>query len=630
MTNSNLASDNSRQSIVVVNNDPGSTASIAKATESLLEAELLAAVMDEGSETNTRQLFRTIALQHTKAIGVCNVMRADDGSWDVNPSNATGRIPRRHDFTGELGQQCETAFQRGAIQIRRLQDGMNAQAFFAPIKMFATTPEILMLVVPEGTNHGQLRQTLDKIVAAMSLWLKGVSARQGDWKLASLAALIEIVSRVESAGNLHDAATILVNDLAKQLGCPRVAVGLKHRSGMRIYAISGNSANELGTNLCKSIEQVVSESILRREPGVWPPARDDINSHLLLAHKQLARTIQAEAVASHSLTNLANKTIGSLVFAGSRELLHSDRFSRFVKAASPRVACSLDIAQRAQPSWLFRHLRSLKASLIGNRWKTVASIAAVALLLLVMPVPYHVRCRCTAEPTVRRFAVAPYQGLIEHGFAKPGDTVKQGQVLAQMDGRAVRWELSSVRAEREQAMRKREVKLAANDISEAMLAELENKKLASREELLNHQLEQLEIRSSIEGVILSGSLERAEAASVQMGQVLFEIGLMKPLRLEIAVPAEEMPQVRAGQSVTVWIRGQEGEPIDGKIERIHPRSETRESKNIFVAEVLFANEDLRLQPGMEGNVRIVCDRRPLAWNIFHKPWNYVRTQLTWW
>jgi Barrel-sandwich domain of CusB or HlyD membrane-fusion len=628
MTNSNLSSDNSRQSIVVVNNDNGTSASIAKATESLLEAELLAAVMDEGSETNTRQLFRTIALQHTKAIGVCNVMRAEDGSWDVNPSNATGRIPRRHDFTGELGQQCETAFQRGAIQIRRLQDGMNAQAFFAPIKMFATVPEIMMLVVPEGTNHGQLRQTLDKIVAAMSLWLKGVSARQGDWKLASLAALIEIVSRVESAGNLHDAATILVNDLAKQLGCPRVAVGLKHRHGMRIYAISGNSSNELGTNLCKSIEHVVSESILRREPGVWPPAREDINSHLLLAHKQLARTIQAEAVASHSLTNLANKTIGSLVFAGSRELLH--RFLRFVKATSPRVACSLDIAQRAQPSWLFRHLRSLKASLIGNRWKTVASIAAVAVLLLIMPVPYHVRCRCTAEPTVRRFAVAPYQGLIEHGFAKPGDTVKQGQVLAQMDGRAVRWELSSIRAEREQAMRKREVKLAANDISEAMLAELESKKLASREELLNHQLEQLEIRSSIDGVILSGSLERAEAASVQMGQVLFEIGLMKPLRLEIAVPAEEMAQVRAGQSVTVWIRGQEGEPIDGKIERIHPRSETRESKNIFVAEVLFANEDLRLQPGMEGNVRIVCDRRPLAWNIFHKPWNYVRTQLTWW
>jgi multidrug efflux pump subunit AcrA (membrane-fusion protein) len=603
---------------------------VARMTDSLLEAELLTLVMDESPEVAIRQKFRNIVLQYTRAVGVCQVQRTDSGAWEVSPEHATGRVPAASEFTRDLGQHCENVYQRGSTQIRRVSIGTDARAFFAPIRLFATRPEILLVVVTDGANLGQARKVIDQVVSAFSLWLKGLVSRQSDWKLASLAALVEIVSRVESAGTLQEAGITLVNDLAKQLGCPKIAVGLEQQGKVTLQAVSGMTPDELSSTLRNFTEQVVSESMIRREPGVWPPIQDDTNSHLLLAHKQLARTLQVESVASQPLKTLDDRIIGSLVFMGPRELTQADRFSRFLNASAPRLASALDVARRAQPSrWTQRYRRFL-ARVSADKRKTALVIAASIALILCLPVPYQVRCRCTAEPTLRRFAVAPYEGLVERGFVKAGDSVSQGQLLAQMDGRSIRWELASIKAEREQALRRREVKLAAKEVSEAILAELESKRLAAREELLMHQLQQLEVRSSLDGVVLSGSLERAEAASVEMGQVLFEIGPLKPLRLEIAIPADEIPQVQVGHTATIWISGQEGKPIRGKVERIQPRSETRDSKNVFIAEVMFPNDDLRLSPGMEGNVRIQCNSHPLAWNLFHKPWNYVRSQLTLW
>ena len=64
----------------------------------------------------------------------------------------------------------------------------------------------------------------------------------------------------------------------------------------------------------------------------------------------------------------------------------------------------------------------------------------------------------------------------------------------------------------------------------------------------------------------------------------------------------------------------------------HPRptSELRDGKNVFVAEVVLHQPDPRLRPGMTGTVRINCDSSPLFWNLFHRPWDWAASRLTWW
>ena len=118
--------------------------------------------------------------------------------------------------------------------------------------------------------------------------------------------------------------------------------------------------------------------------------------------------------------------------------------------------------------------------------------------------------------------------------------------------------------------------------------------------MLRYQQEHLQVRSPIEGIVLSGSLERSEAASVETGQVLFEIGPVKPMRIEIEIPANEVAQTKPGFPVSIWINGQEDDVIKGEIVKIRPSSTTRNAKNVFIVEVKFPNDDERLRPGMEG------------------------------
>jgi multidrug efflux pump subunit AcrA (membrane-fusion protein) len=130
--------------------------------------------------------------------------------------------------------------------------------------------------------------------------------------------------------------------------------------------------------------------------------------------------------------------------------------------------------------------------------------------------------------------------------------------------------------------------------------------------------------------VLSGDLERAEAASVTTGQVLFEIGAMDPIKVQVAIPAEEIAQVKPGHAVTIWIEGQEDLPLESTITRIHPRSEIRDARNVFIAEMEFDNADERFRPGMKGSVRIDGERRSLGWSLFHKPINWARARLAFW
>jgi multidrug efflux pump subunit AcrA (membrane-fusion protein) len=122
-------------------------------------------------------------------------------------------------------------------------------------------------------------------------------------------------------------------------------------------------------------------------------------------------------------------------------------------------------------------------------------------------------------------------------------------------------------------------------------------------------------------------LKDAEGAPVKVGQTLFEIAPLHAVKLELAVAEDDLPFVRVGRAVTARLDGYRGGTLRGTISKIHPRSEIRESQNVFVAEVELDNPDKALLPGMSGRARIAAGLRPLAWIWFHKTWHRGRTFL---
>jgi multidrug efflux pump subunit AcrA (membrane-fusion protein) len=141
----------------------------------------------------------------------------------------------------------------------------------------------------------------------------------------------------------------------------------------------------------------------------------------------------------------------------------------------------------------------------------------------------------------------------------------------------------------------------------------------------------LALRAPLAGVVVSGDLRRAEGQPLQQGQVLFEVAPLEQMIVELDVPDREISRVRTGMPLRFRLEAFAGERWTGAIERVHPRSEQREGRNVFIAEAPLGNTDARfdLRPGMRGRAVIESDRRPLVWILGHRLWDFIVEGLFW-
>lgn len=551
----------------------------------------------------------------------------EDEKWRLAAERPyVGRTPAPEFFDATFSEKCDTFIVSGTIKTWNCEalDGMLI--FSIPLRQ-GEAAEQMLIVAPAKTPILESTKRLTRLAAAMRLWLGANEAREANWQVASLASIIDIVSQIETQTTLDSACEEAVNLVANQLPVTHAAIGMIEGSTMKLKAISGISKLDTGSRTGRSWLQAMVESEHRKDPGLHP-AIDQENNFLLQSHRRLAADLQVTGVFSQPLVAEDGTMVGALVYAGEANNLAVDGFWRFNAAAGPALAAAVRSAKGRQKNAVSRGWTWLKEKIKTMPGVLASALLIVFVLLMLLPVTYRVRCTVITEPVSRRFAVAPFAGQIIEGRAEAGDFVSAGDVLAELDGRTINWELIGVTAEREQSVTSRRMELSERNIPKAILASLENERLRSEEEVLRYKKDHLQVRSPIDGIVLSGSLEQAEAASVETGQTLFEIGPVKPMRIEIEIPANEIAQTKPGFPVSIWIDGQEDNVIEGEIVKIRPRSTTRQANNVFIAEVEFPNEDERLRPGMEGTARIDCERRSLGWTMFHKPMNWVRANFS--
>jgi len=148
-------------------------------------------------------------------------------------------------------------------------------------------------------------------------------------------------------------------------------------------------------------------------------------------------------------------------------------------------------------------------------------------------------------------------------------------------------------------------------------------------EVLRERERNLRILAPIAGVVIQGDLEREEGAALKLGHSIMEIAPLDTMVVEAALREDDAPFVHAGQTVTVRLNALPSRDIRAVIKKVDPRAETRDGRNVFIAEAEVPNADGNLRPGMKGNAVIVAERMPFFWILFRKPWNALRSWLFW-
>jgi RND family efflux transporter MFP subunit len=193
-----------------------------------------------------------------------------------------------------------------------------------------------------------------------------------------------------------------------------------------------------------------------------------------------------------------------------------------------------------------------------------------------------------------------------------GQEVKKGDVLARLDDREIRAQLQELKAREEFAKRElsRVTELIARSVATTQAHERAATDLRSIQGLISVQMEKLDdyvINSPMDGVVLRRDGEIGEIA--EQGQVLFRVGVPKPLQVVAEVNEEDIPRVAAGQTVLFRTDAFMDRRLTGTVREMTPMGDpVAKTYRIKVA----LPDDTPLLPGMSVEANVITREKENA------------------
>jgi RND family efflux transporter MFP subunit len=185
-----------------------------------------------------------------------------------------------------------------------------------------------------------------------------------------------------------------------------------------------------------------------------------------------------------------------------------------------------------------------------------------------------------------------------------GKSVAKGDVLARLDDKEARAQVTELRAREDFAKRElsRVTELMGRGVATTQAFERISSDLRQIQGLISVQMEKLDaytITAPIEGVVLRRDGEIGEI--VEQGQILFRVGAPKPLHVIAEVNEEDIPRVAVGQTVLLRTDAFPARRLEGKVYEITPMGDAV-AKTYRIRVALPDDTPLHIGMSVEANV----------------------------
>jgi membrane fusion protein (multidrug efflux system) len=223
------------------------------------------------------------------------------------------------------------------------------------------------------------------------------------------------------------------------------------------------------------------------------------------------------------------------------------------------------------------------------------------------PISRHIETNGTLEAENEVDLVARIAGPIVELRAEQGDAVRKGQLLARIDDREVRNQVTLATVSRDEAKRAHqraaatfESGLVSQEAYDASLAALEAAE--AQLEAAQISLAYTEIRAPFDALIVNRFVRQAQ--HVTSGASLFRISDFDPLLCPIEVPEKDLPQVRLGQPGRIEVQAYPEQAFEARVLRLRP---TVDAATGTLTVTLEVDGQGRLRPGMFASVFLETD-----------------------
>ncbi|QDT07654.1 HlyD family secretion protein [Rubripirellula lacrimiformis] len=529
------------------------------------------------------------------------------------------------------------------------------------------------------TQRGYLR-FLQQMCDLASEWLRSQKLRTlGDRQLLWQQADSFARASHESL-DLKETCYIVANEGRRLIGCDRVSVAMKRGGKCRVQAISGQDTIENRSNIVTALNNLATRVVAAGEP-LWhdgstedlPPqieealedyvdesyGRNIVVLPLREPERRLGTGEEAGAAGTIDRDNAhRGEVIGALIVEQIESDIPPDVYKARVDLVYEHGTRAIANARSHTNLFLMPLWRTLghatwivRARTLPKTLAVLAAIAAVALGLVFIPKDFNLEAEGTLIPDVRREVFAPIDGEVIEVLVDHNQVVAEGDVLVRLRNPDMEVQLTEIKgqiltalAEKTRVQGQLGLRRQLDDSEKrALMAEqneLEVKhrvlqqKLALQEERRND----LEIRSPIDGVVVSWDVEKTlRSRPIMTGQVLLEVAdLNQPMYLELDLPEKReghldqyiaknnLDQPDSKLDVSYILATDPDKPLDAVmfVNTVSTRAEANEEHGAVIKMRAVPDQEplreLKPRPGAKVIAKVYCGRRSSGFVFFHE------------
>lgn len=525
---------------------------------------------------------------------------------------------------------------RPLIQIPKSTDknGLAQGIIGAPVQLGENRFAAASLTL-NAPGDSQAKAALRHLLQALSE-LRKILASESEDQITPNAInhLTQLLATSLEIQGFQESALATCTELATRLGCDRVSLGYRKKHTSELIAISNTTELKPSRELLRSLLAVMDEAIDQQSLITLNNSTGD-DRQITLAHRIYVRDNGNQNLVTAPLVS-HDEIIGALVFERPQSLPFTSNESATIEHMSCFLAPVFALKYALERP-LSERIKSgcsgaCSGILTGKNWLSKAVIGSLLVLVGVASLPisnYQIGARAVLEGAVQRAITAPADGFIKRAMAKPGDLVKENEVIALLDDEDLRLEKQRLTSKLAQLQGNFSSAMAKRDLSAVAAGRAEVEEIEAELALLDQHLARTQITAPFAGEIIDGDLFQSLGAPVRRGEVMMTLAPVNDYRVIFHVAETDIDEINIGQTGALALASNPSDRHQVNISRVTPLATIKDGKNVFKVEALLTNKpEHTFRPGMEGVVKIDIDDRSMLWIALHSSWEWVRLK-TW-
>jgi GAF domain-containing protein len=449
--------------------------------------------------------------------------------------------------------------------------------------------------------------------------------------LVNFAQALEILAATNVHTRFLSVAMALVNEVATRHGCTRVSLGWRTGPYIRVQAISGTDRFEKRMAVVQKLEAAMEEARDQDVEILWPAAGE--TEHILRDHQTYGELERVAALLSVPV-RVDGEPRGVLLLERTTAFTEHDALA--LRVVADQVARRLDDLKN-HDRWFGARwadaLRRKAGGILGPKhtWLKLGALTASVLFLFaaLVPLPYRVEATFIVRAEKLLHLPAPFDGYLGSVRVRPGDLVRAGDELLNLDTSDLRIELASALAERQRYASEAERAEADRKLADLRSARAMETQADAKVNLIRYRIDRARMTAPFDGVVVEGDLRERLGAPVRAGDVLLKVSQLQGLYVEMRVPERDIDLIAGSQTAEIAFTARPEDTFAVSIDRVEPSAVSERDGSVFVLRGSMAEGADWLRPGMTGIAKVEAGRRSLLWMATHRLIDFLRLKLWW-